>query len=408
MYPLRKVKIAHAQKFVMTLMIGLSFGLNQFVFAANGDNKIGGTIPSINYSLKGLPVQLQYIKGGSANGFAVAGFILLDVAALGLAAPMADDLGSDPHSATKMIKMDAQGSLSFPDNNDREGFLDLELPSQKSCAAPRIRVTVKKSAPNTYDVYANDAITPIGSITILADRINLDLQKSVAAQTIQTNKTDASCLWNIQGQGTALVFNPMSSGSHSDPLAAQAQLQQLTENSDDYWQSNAVSPALMNAVRTSDVNMVKELIREGANVNATSSAYAGWTPLMLAAMNDSADVLQALIQAGANVNATPDQSALTIAASLRPWSLAKTQALIRAGANVNAQGGGGMTPLMSVAIGCSNDTEFPIAQALVQAGANLGAKDSLGRTALDLLKIYCPGTPGTPSASPTFTQLLGG
>jgi len=59
-------------------------------------------------------------------------------------------------------------------------------------------------------------------------------------------------------------------------------------------------PSLMDAVDAGDFSRVSQLLQEGNNPNFSSGN--GWTPLMLAVLNNSADVAELLLKNGADPN----------------------------------------------------------------------------------------------------------
>jgi len=65
--------------------------------------------------------------------------------------------------------------------------------------------------------------------------------------------------------------------------------------------------ALHWAVRSNDVQKVRDLLRAGANANAANSY--GMTPLILAATNGNAVITQLLLSAGADRGGNPRESA---------------------------------------------------------------------------------------------------
>lgn len=67
---------------------------------------------------------------------------------------------------------------------------------------------------------------------------------------------------------------------------------------------SALAGSLHDAAKTGDVDQVKQLITEGANVNAADTT--GITPLHSAAVGDHIAVAELLIAKGADVNAKTD------------------------------------------------------------------------------------------------------
>ena len=100
---------------------------------------------------------------------------------------------------------------------------------------------------------------------------------------------------------------------------------------------------------------------------------------MWAAANDDLELVRALIKAGANVEATNQfgTTALTEAAII--GSAPIIDALLKAGADPNTKNPEGETPLMAVA----RSGKVDAAKRLLEAGADVNAKESFGgQTAL--------------------------
>ena len=104
-------------------------------------------------------------------------------------------------------------------------------------------------------------------------------------------------------------------------------------------------PRLIEALESGDVNVVKQLIEEGINVNVSRD---GVTPLMVAASRGKTEIAEVLIQAGVNVNARRDD---------------------------------GWTALHKAAF---DQTETGIVDLLLQSGIDFEAKDKSGKTALNV------------------------
>ncbi len=147
----------------------------------------------------------------------------------------------------------------------------------------------------------------------------------------------------------------------------------------------SIEADLDQAVRRNDDSKIKQLIAQGANVNAKQDL--GRTPLILAAGLGHLRSLEALIAAGADVNASDvsGYTALMIAAS-KYTGLDMVNALIRAGANVNIasvrdrfENKLGWSPLIFAV----RNGSLYVVNALIQAGADVNAEDSYHLTVLD-------------------------
>lgn len=139
-----------------------------------------------------------------------------------------------------------------------------------------------------------------------------------------------------------------------------------------------VETPLIDAVLEGNLDLVKKLIAEGANVNEQDEWLE--TPLIRAIVhsNDLPRV-EALLAAKARVDMQDHggYSALMFASEGDHYPIA--QLLIDAGANVNLQDEGGSTALMNASFG----GYFPTVQALLAAGADVNIKNRDGDTALN-------------------------
>jgi len=134
---------------------------------------------------------------------------------------------------------------------------------------------------------------------------------------------------------------------------------------------------LIEAVYNNDVDAVKRLLTEGANVNAKTQEDV--TPLMYAAQNGNKEILEMLLASGASVNEKPTDgfSALSSACLFNHLDVAIT--LIENNADINTFNIYGATPLMIA----SAYGYYIIADMLLFYGAEKELKDEYGNTALN-------------------------
>ncbi|MFN0141141.1 MAG: ankyrin repeat domain-containing protein [Pyrinomonadaceae bacterium] len=165
--------------------------------------------------------------------------------------------------------------------------------------------------------------------------------------------------------------------------------------------------ALSRAIADDDVDLVRELLVKGANVNAKEESYSKITPLFVAVEQGNVEIVRLLLYFGAKVNArdnekqtplmrldddaTPELVELLMQYRAKvdavdnegntPLILAATRAnpeviksLIDGGADVNAFNKEGKTPLMSAADGDNIEG----VRMLLVSGANARAKDNDG------------------------------
>ena len=104
--------------------------------------------------------------------------------------------------------------------------------------------------------------------------------------------------------------------------------------------------------------------------------------LFVAAMeeNTTPQMIKDLIKSGANVNAKTDNGETALMWAVRHRNAEVVKALIEAGADINAKNNKGATALMLALI--LNRSPAKTVQILIDSGADIFAKDNAGKTAL--------------------------
>jgi ankyrin repeat protein len=146
--------------------------------------------------------------------------------------------------------------------------------------------------------------------------------------------------------------------------------------------SNAAQEEMLRSASFSgNVELVRDLIQQGTNINAPE-LEGGWTALIYAAAKGSLDIVQILLAAGADVNAASNSGQTTLSESAYWGHLKIVNLLISAGADVNIQEIDGTTLLMKALMFASG--RLDIVKVLVNAGAEPNIRNNAGKTALSI------------------------
>lgn len=133
------------------------------------------------------------------------------------------------------------------------------------------------------------------------------------------------------------------------------------------------------AIRTDDAGLVTKMVRDGLDVNASSTSL-GYSLVHLAAAEDAKETLVALIALGVHINAADhdSRSALYLAIS---WGSHKcARLLIDYGAELDTPNASGRTALHRAAYMGS----APAVLMLLESGADPSLVDEEGRRPVDL------------------------
>lgn len=140
---------------------------------------------------------------------------------------------------------------------------------------------------------------------------------------------------------------------------------------------------LINAIDKGDADIVRLLIERGGKVDFES--YGGWIPLLKAIDKGDVDIVRLLIDRGANVNLKNKFGVTPLMRIGKSNNIEITKMLLKAGANVNyTDGDDGNTPLIEVA----TNGHPEIIQLLIDKGADINHKNTNGYTAFMLACLY--------------------
>jgi ankyrin repeat protein len=132
---------------------------------------------------------------------------------------------------------------------------------------------------------------------------------------------------------------------------------------------------LLQAIERGDVDGVRKLLKQGADINAKDPS--GATALMYASVYSTAECMRLLLDKGADPNGQSDTGATALM-----WGIAdarKANLLIEKGANVNARSKAGMTPLLLAA---QKYGAVETVKLLLSKGADAKAVDGAGASAV--------------------------
>ncbi|MDD9901434.1 MAG: ankyrin repeat domain-containing protein [Alphaproteobacteria bacterium] len=116
-------------------------------------------------------------------------------------------------------------------------------------------------------------------------------------------------------------------------------------------------------------------IKNGANIELTS---LGRTTLLLATEKEDKDVVKELLKLGANIEAQDRKGKTALALACKTGNIDLVNILLAANANINTQDERGNTPLIQSMC----NTAWRVASHLIQNGADINVKNNEGVTAL--------------------------
>ena len=154
---------------------------------------------------------------------------------------------------------------------------------------------------------------------------------------------------------------------------------------------------LLSEVRSGDLNRVKDMLSQGADVNAAGirgrwgnqsnwfEGEVGLTPLNLAAYRGHFEIAKLLIAKGAKVNARNKRGWTPLHSAAHHNSIGIAKLLIAKGAKVNTRSIYGWTPLHSAL----EKNSIEIAKLLIAKGAKVNTRNKRGWTPLHSAAENC-------------------
>jgi hypothetical protein len=140
--------------------------------------------------------------------------------------------------------------------------------------------------------------------------------------------------------------------------------------------------ALFDAAHAGNVELLRKLLAEGANVNWRNAG--GWTPLMIASAERQLDSVVILLEAKADPNQRNSYGRTALMFASRYGQLAIVERLLAAGADPNVVPGDatGFTALVSAAI----EGHAAVIRTLLAKGADPTLRTRAGQTALEIAR----------------------
>lgn len=136
---------------------------------------------------------------------------------------------------------------------------------------------------------------------------------------------------------------------------------------------------LVGAIRNAEVGKVRELLAQGVPVNPPKSKK-GWTPLMVAVMQDNAEITGLLLEAGADAYARETNLETPVHLASRWGKPNALRVLLKKNISTESRDMISWTPLMWAALRGKDE----IIKQLFMAGARINEVDSDGNTPLML------------------------
>lgn len=191
----------------------------------------------------------------------------------------------------------------------------------------------------------------------------------------QIKPEDVGAPKTSNNKDTSALFRAAAGGELSDVEAI------VNAGADVDGSINGGPTALMVAAQDGHINIVRFLLRNGADVNAMSKG-GGATPLIVACTMGHIEIVKMLIEKGANVNLQKEGRRSALVQAAIGGHVEIVNILLEEGANVRVVGGRGFTALMAASFSGKKE----IFRAFVERGAgeDVNLNRLHGQTALSL------------------------
>lgn len=137
------------------------------------------------------------------------------------------------------------------------------------------------------------------------------------------------------------------------------------------------SPLLL-AIRNQKPEVVKALVSSSANVNYKNLKSDNESPILLASKGKNTSIIEELIKAGANIESSYTDKTTPLMVAVNSENVEAINVLIKAGAKTNSTNSNGITPLMLAA----QQKNLEIVKKLIVSGSKISTTDNNGETAL--------------------------
>ncbi|WP_425383714.1 ankyrin repeat domain-containing protein [Wolbachia endosymbiont (group A) of Microdon myrmicae] len=197
------------------------------------------------------------------------------------------------------------------------------------------------------------------------DHFNYDDERRKVFTWIPKNSKSDQFKWNIEDCGHAVKRRDISS-SHTD----------LNSDTTRSSRKAELDKELLSATKIGDLSKVKDLINQGASINAEDKD--GNTPFHNAGLKGYLTIAQYLVEKGVDVNASNEDGWTPMHGAALKGHLEVVRFLIEKGANISAENIFGEKPIHCAAKRNNKD----IIEVLLRKGASINDADKNGRTPL--------------------------